>query len=304
MIWFLGIFTLVGMIYIIRFYIVRHEIKRLHKRINELNKNARYGMRLYLEENDSGLANIVGAVNLMVDEYESKLKKADEMESSIRHSIFGISHDLRTPLTSLTGYLQLLSKEPLSEKQQKYLESILTSTHALRELTENFYELCRIEFGITAITPEAINLSRMVCDCLLEFSNLFERNKPDIKIQGSEMTMMVIADEIALKRVIYNIIQNLLRYAVNNIIVTFSDCGSNFSLDINNETAEDMPDNIEQIFERFYTADPSRKNRSMGLGLYIARKLITAMGGTITAYTDNHRFGIVIRLLKVKSSIR
>ena len=298
MIWVLGILALVGLIYIVRFYIVRNEIKRILELIDKLSENARYGMRLHLEENDRGLADIVEAINRMVDEYESKLKKADEMARSIRHSISGISHDLRTPLTSLTGYLQLLSKELLSEKQRKYLDSISSSTLVLRELTENFYELCRIELGEMALNLQAVNFGQTVCDCLLEFTDLFERNNLDLRVQGSEMTMMVIADEIALKRVMYNIIQNLLRYATNNINVSFFDCGSYFSLVISNETAEDMPEDIERVFERFYTADPSRKNRSMGLGLYIARKLITAMGGAITAYTDNQSFGIVLGLLK------
>ena len=96
-------------------------------------------------------------------------------------------------------------------------------------------------------------------------------------------------------RVLNNLIQNLLRYAQGSILIAFAEDGRWAAVIISNETAADLPEETERIFERFYTADPSRSNRSAGLGLYISRKLVTGMGGEISARREGERLVVTMR---------
>lgn len=290
------VFAGASLFFVGKYFLLRYEVKRLHKQIDLLRENAEYGKRLYLEENSTLMANTIGAINRMVDDYENKLRRIGEMERNIRHSISSVSHDLRTPLTSLMGYLQLLSKEESKEKQREYLDAIFLSAGMLKDLTENFYELSRLDLDENTFLIQSLNLEHIICECFLSFYENFAGKQIELKIKDAEIPPVVLADIVALKRVLYNIIQNLLRYAQGQVFITFSKGGGYFAATIGNDTLASLPTDINRVFERFYTADPSRKDQSMGLGLYVSQKLIEGMGGEITASKDNNKFFITIKL--------
>lgn len=294
----IGALAGLGLFIAVRFYLLRHEIKRLHRQIDEMNENARYGKRMYLEENDNVLANTIGAINRMVDNYERKLRRVSEMEQNIRQSISGITHDIRTPLTSLTGYLQLLSKEASPDKQREYLDTIFNSVGMLRDLTENFYELARLDLEEDTFSIQNLNLEHIAGECFLSFYENFAQKNIELNIEDAKIPPIVLADTVSLRRVLCNIIQNLLRYAKETVSVSFSEEDGYFAVTIGNETDSLIPDDINRVFERFYTADPSRSNQSMGLGLYISQKLIAGMGGSIVAYKENLKFYVMVKLPK------
>lgn len=279
-----------------RFYLIRREIKRLTVKIRELRENAHYGQRLYLEENDRALAGAIREMNRMVDDYENQLRRASEMERNIRLSISGISHDLRTPLTSLAGYLQLLKKTPSPEKQQDYLGVILASVGVLQDLTESFYELSRLELDENRYALQSLNLEHTVCECFLRFYEDFARKNLELDIQDAAKPPVVRADPLALQRVLHNLMQNLLRYARGTVSISFFEEGDFSAVKVGNETEAILPDDIDSIFDRFYTADQSRSGRGMGLGLYISRKLVNAMGGMIDAQKHGQELFITLKL--------
>lgn len=123
MVWMICLLSMVCLFFSLRFYLLRREIKRLSVQIENLSDRAQYGTRLYLEENDRALAEVMGSINRIVNDYEGRIRRVNEMEQNIRLSISGLSHDLRTPLTSLTGYLQLLSKVDSPEKRRNTWKS-------------------------------------------------------------------------------------------------------------------------------------------------------------------------------------
>jgi signal transduction histidine kinase len=149
----------------------------------------------------------------MVDGYENQLRRVDDLERNIRLSITGLSHDLRTPHTSLAGYLQLLEKAPSPEKNQEYLGVIMDSVKVLQDLTERFYELTRLELDENSNDFQSLNLEHTVCECFLRFYEDFARNNIELDIQDAANPTVVRADPLALQRVLHNLIQNLLRYA-------------------------------------------------------------------------------------------
>ncbi|CAM4496684.1 signal transduction histidine kinase [Paenibacillus endophyticus] len=296
MYWLIGVLASLCLIFATRFYLLRREIKRLAIQMPDFAASARYGQRLYLEEHDSALAKAVLEINRMVDVYENQLRRVDELEQNIRLSITGLSHDLRTPLTSLAGYLQLMEKAPSPEKQQEYLAIILDSVKVLQGLTERFYELTRLELNENSYDIQSLNLEHAVCECFLRFFEEFDRKKIELNIKDAANPPEVCADPMALQRVLYNLIQNLLRYAIGTVTISFYEEGGFHAVKIGNETEIPLPNHIDSIFDRFHTADPSRSSQGTGLGLYISRKLVHGMGGEITAEKDKQMLFIIVKL--------
>jgi signal transduction histidine kinase len=304
MIWAFAGAAGIAVFFAARFVLLRREIRRVRAQIEDLCENARYGGRLYLEENDKTLAETIQAVNRLVDGYEDKRRQVEEMERNIRFSVSGISHDLRTPLTSIAGYLQLLSKESLTDRQRQYLDFVFHATDTLRELTENFYELSCLDMGEYVPSLQTVNLECAVCDGFLGFYENFEQKGLELVIQKAETRMLVSADVLALTRILNNIIQNLLRYAKGTITVSFSANADEetCAVTIGNESVAPLPEDAERIFERYYTADASRSGNSSGVGLYISRKLAESMGGRLTAHRQDDRLRMTLVLRKRQSA--
>ncbi|MDR1000967.1 MAG: HAMP domain-containing histidine kinase [Clostridiales bacterium] len=293
MTWLIAALTIGGAFFGLRFFLLRREVKRLRGEIMDLADNARYGKRLHLEEGDATLETAITAINKLVDGYEERLRHSEEMERNMRLNISAIAHDLRTPLTSLTGYLQLLSKEPLTDKQRGYIDTIFNAAITLRDLTENFYEISRLDLGEYVMALQPINLEHIVCETFLGFYQNFVLKKIEVDIAEAERPPIAIADDMALKRILHNIIQNLLRYAKGAVSISFqtsfqtAERENAHAVIIRNETDAPLPEDIERIFERFYMADTSRSHNGAGIGLYVSRKLIRAMNGDIIAWRQD-----------------
>lgn len=296
MIWITGSFFAICLLLIILLYLTQREIKRMAVKLKEITGRAQYGARLYLDESNKSLGQIAEAINRLIDEYEEKLRRVENMEQNIRLSISGISHDLRTPLTSLKGYLQLLEKTDASEKRMDYIDVINGSVKVLSDLIDNFYDLSRLEMGDNIFILESINLERAVSEHFLGYYENFATKNIEVTIHGAEILPIVSADLLALDRALNNLIQNLLRYAKSAVEISFSDEDDAHVLTISNDTDTVLPQDADRIFERFYTSDPSRSGKNAGLGLYITRKLIEGIGGKITARYEDNRLSVIIKL--------
>lgn len=284
MIWLTLICIAALLFFALRYIFLRLELRRVAKQFPELRKAAQYGRRLYLDRQVPALDEIVREANALISDYEDRMRRTGELEKNVRLTISGLSHDIRTPLTSLTGYLQLLSKEAvLTEKQQEYLDVARSSSETLKDLTENFYELSRLEQGEHAYACENIRLDQVVYESLFSFYNNFAEKGLNVELPDDEFELFVFADETALKRILFNLIQNLLRYANGDVKVCFDTSRHSHSVIIENESAVPLPEEPERIFDRFYKVDSSRSKRGSGLGLYVSRKLAENMGGTLSA---------------------
>jgi signal transduction histidine kinase len=297
--WIVGLLFACFALFLIAF--LRGELRELGKQTRALKACAKYGARLHSESGDRALTEMAEAVNSLVDEYEERVKRAERAEDNIRLSVSGISHDLRTPLTALSGYLQLLGKTELTPRQAEYAAAIKSSARTLSDLVENFYDLSRLELGDDIFSCSETELASFVCERFLAFYENFAERGLEVSVCGADKTYPVVADALALTRVLNNLIQNLLRYASGVISVSFVEEKEFAAVRIGNETKDLLPDETERIFERFFTADPSRSNHGAGLGLYISRKLVEAMGGRIDAERQNgNALVLTIRLPKAK----
>jgi signal transduction histidine kinase len=286
------ILAIVCALLILRFALLRRELHLLSGRIRDTIARSSYGSRLYTEDRDPVLGEMVAETNRMIESYEKQIAAASEAEENVRLSVTGISHDIRTPLTSLTGYVQLLKKELEKNeieargaddaKPREYMEQIRSSANTRIELTENFYELSRLEKSGAELPAEEVDLREAVTSVFLEFYEAFESRGIEVDIEEGD-PLPVMAEPSRLKRILYNLVQNLLRYAKSRAAVSFAHGEGTSSVTIENDTDAPLPEDIEKLFERFWSADPSRSKGSSGLGLYVSRRLAENMGGSLSA---------------------
>ncbi len=282
-------------------FFLQREIKRLTKKIATLSERQEYGGRLSVEFREKNLMDLVDALNTWVDENEQKGQAFQEMEENIRLSIVGLSHDLRTPLTAINGYVQLLEQVEDTEKREKYLTIIKQSVARLLSMTDQFYDLARIETKQKEMDLHTLSFSKEVEEVF--FSSFYEQfSEKNIEVAFAEHSIntTVLADPLMLLRVLQNIIQNLLRYADGQAKVTFSKEDSFIRLTVANPIKPGAQTSVEKVFQRFYTENTSRTNtESSGIGLYLSKKLVEGMGGEMTARLDGGIFSISVKLRRV-----
>ncbi|WP_231889824.1 sensor histidine kinase KdpD [Oceanobacillus sp. Castelsardo] len=139
------IFVFLALALLFYIYFLKRELRKLKHEVKELPTRASFGSRLSLDFRDKALLDLVDELNQMVDAFEEKSYQAKKMEENVKLSIAGLSHDLRTPLTSIKGYVQLLNETSDEAKRMHYLKIIEHSVQRLMEMTDHFYDLARIE---------------------------------------------------------------------------------------------------------------------------------------------------------------
>lgn len=215
-------------------------------------------------------------------------------EQRLKDSIAGVSHDLRTPLTAIIGYVQMLERSGLSGEQQEKAAVILKKADAMRELVESFFELSVMESGQSEIAEEPVNFTNIVSEAVVDFIPRFEAAelKPDIDLGGKSLYMA--GDRTALRRIVQNLLSNALKYTAGRVEVTLEERDGEIILTVANEVRPDASPDMERLFERFYTADDSRNSGSAGLGLYIVKLLAEKMQGAVSASLENKTLSIYV----------
>ena len=207
-------------------------------------------------------------------------------DRELKEAVVNVSHDLRTPLTALSGYVELLKGEALSPAGQRYLSQIEDRAQAMQAMTEELfrYSLAAEE---TALTLEPVDLRAAVEEALLSFYGAFQQKGvvPQLSLPQGPVTRQL--DKVALSRVLGNILTNALKYSPGELAVALSPAGV---LTFSNPAPGLDPVSAGRLFHRFYTVESSAQ--STGLGLSIARELTQRLGGTISARWESGRLQV------------
>ena len=207
-----------------------------------------------------------------------------------------ISHDLRTPLTSMTGYLQLLQKTCLTDEQKEYLEISISRGKYLQTLINDFYSISLLEDESNAPVLIKVNLDNILADTVLSFTEQFEEKGIIPNVRSLNTATYVMADEIMLRRIITNLTSNAIRYGIKKFEVEIVNTDM-VEVRFQNLIEEGYRDEleIEKLFEKFYTADLSRSQSNSGLGLYIVKLLSEKMKGGVSASLEDNK--LIVNLL-------
>lgn len=292
--WIVVFLALALLLYI---YFLKRQLRKLKQEIKEMPARAGFGSRLSLDFREKALMDLVDELNQMIDAFEEKNRQAKQMEENVKISITGLSHDLRTPLTSISGYVQLLRATTDETKRAHYLTIIEQSVQRLIEMTDHFYDLARIETNQKEMTLSSVPLSSLVEDIFLSFYDQFEEKSIELQFPEQANDWQVIADPFMLTRVIQNVAQNILRYSKSQAVISYKSEGGDLILSVKNDIKPDSKVAIEKVFMRFYTEVTSRTNaEASGLGLYLSKKLVEKMNGKMEAELEGNWFVLRIYL--------
>ncbi len=232
----------------------------------------------------------ISELSLAFNNMADSLEKLEKMRSSFLASV---SHDLRTPMTTIAGFIDgILSGAIPHEKEEYYLQIISSEVHRLSRLVSQLLDISRLESGDRRMTFEAFDVAEMARIILISLEQKLEDKSLDVSFVADEDEMMVYADKDAIYQVIYNLCHNGIKFANN---------GGRFEIRLQNDDQKKVKitvldegvtiDKEEQrlIFDRFYKTDSSRglDKSGVGLGLYICKTLIDAHGETIGVNSDN-----------------
>lgn len=254
------------------------------------------GKRLRLSAPDRPVEELLSQINGLLEDRETETRQLREREESLRRQIANVSHDLRTPLTSILGYLQLLEEDDLEPEQRaRYLQVVEGRARVLQELITAFYDLSRIEGGEYPLEIQPVDLRRRLEPLLASFYDDFQQAGFQVDVQLEDNLPPVPADPGGVTRILTNLLNNALKHGSQSLSIRLVQEGdvlvSAFSNDAPHLTQEDLP----RVFERFYTGDQMRTGQNTGLGLAIVKALAQRMGHTAFAQLENGVFTVGVR---------
>lgn len=234
-------------------------------------------------------------VNQLLELRQGEAADYRRKELDLRRQIADVSHDLRTPLTSILGYLQLLEDDALSpEKRREYLEVIRGRAAMLQTLITSFYDLSRIEGGQWQLEREPVDLGRELADQLAMAYEQLEGEGIRVEVSIQDKLPPVWGDRKAVVRVLSNLLTNAYKHGSDYLSVrAWEEDGSvvtAFSNGAKDMTAEDA----FYVFDRFYTADRTRSGQNTGLGMAIVKALVEQMGHRVSADLKDREFTVTV----------
>ena len=237
---------------------------------------------------------VAASVNQQLRELYKERRRFQQGDQELKNAITNISHDLRTPLTAISAYLDLLEQLPeqkeASEKFRHYLEQIRERTEALKKLVEELFRYSVVTSS-PELKPERVNVVNVLEESLLSFYGMIQKNGIRPQIELPEIPVWRELDIGALNRIFSNIISNALKYTDGDFMVTMKEDGS---IVFSNKAEALNPLIVGKLFDRFYTVEDNRN--STGLGLSIAKLLTERMGGLIGAEHIDGRLLIMVKL--------
>lgn len=273
----------------IKVALLRHGIKGLRRDLVE-RRGQETNTLLSLPCRDRELRRLASALNQELRALRQERLRYQQGDKELKEAVVNISHDLRTPLTAISGYLQLLQGQDLPPDTQRYLEQIGGRTQAMKRLTE---ELFRYSVVVSEenLAREPVDLRRAVEEALLSFYGALEGRGIEPQVRLPETPVIRQLDPAAVNRVLGNILTNALKYSAGDLEVTLEESGR---LTFSNSAPGLDPVAAGRLFDRFYTVEAARN--STGLGLSIAKELTQRMSGEMGAELHGGRLTVWLEL--------
>lgn len=274
----LSIICILMFLYIIMFRAKLKELLYIIKTAKNYDK-----IKIFVSESGSGVFSEVGlATNELIRSYQAKLIQQKRTEQANKELMTSLSHDVRTPLTSLLGYLDALESDILDNDEKiKYIRTSRKKAYDLKELVDNLFELFKIGSREILFSPEVKDINELLRENIIEWGAVFEQNKISLKVDIPEDEYNVNIDENAFNRIISNLLQNAVQYTGDCIEFKTQKSDSYIEIYIKDNGDGIDEESIRFVFDRLYKCDKSRSKRGSGLGLSIVKEFMDMHKGKI-----------------------
>lgn len=285
---FLALSVLFLLLYLL---ILRHSIREAAEELDEKLRTDTNTL-ISISTGDRTVRTLAAQINNQLRVLRKERLKLQVGSDELTTAVTNISHDLRTPLTAICGYLDFLEQEPQSEKSGRYLAVIRERTDAMRSLTEELFRYSVITATTDELCMEEVFLNDILEQSLAGFYGALSARGITPELQMPEEKVVRRLDAAALRRIFDNILSNAVKYSSGDLAVSLMPDGA---VTFSNSAPSLSRVQAERLFDRFYTVETARS--STGLGLSIAKLLTEKMGGTITAEYENGHLQICIAFL-------
>ena len=255
-------------------------------------KSHNTNMRLLSNTPLKPLNRLIDSINELLSETAEDRRAVEKEDRSLKESLTGISHDIRTPLTSLSGYFQLLEDTENPGERAQYSAVIKARIRDLESMLENLFSYTKLQDSEYKLLMSRINFTECVIDATLSFYGQFAEKGITPCIDIDETSAYIHGNTEAARRILQNILKNALEHGTENISVSLHTEGSKTVFRCANKCKTPDEIDISGVFRKFYKADPARRDTSTGLGLTIAWELARRMDGTLDALLEGDVFSI------------
>ena len=224
--------------------------------------------------------------------------KSQKMKTDL---ISNVSHDLKTPLTSIITYIDLLKEENLSdEKRNQYLDTLDRKAQRLQYLIEDLFEVSKASSGNITLNIESVDVVSLMKQTLLELEDKIQNSSLAIRTNFSKEKVILQLDSFRTFRVFENLVSNITKYALENtrVYIDIVDKSDFVEITLRNIAADEIKFDVNNIVERFVRGDESRNTEGSGLGLAIAKSFVELQGGTFNIEVDGDLFKVIIKFNK------
>ncbi|WMM26351.1 HAMP domain-containing sensor histidine kinase [Tissierella sp. MB52-C2] len=294
-----------NLIILIFFILIRQIIinKRIYARevisITQEIANGDLEQSIPIVGND-GYAKIAHNINEIKENYIHALEEQKKSERLKYELVTNISHDLKTPITSIINYIELVKKKGVSNEIEKYILNADMNAKRLNILIEDLFELSRIESGNIQLDISKVDIVLMIKQIGYEYTERMKEAKLELVVETTSKQILWSCDSLKMWRVFDNIIINAVKYSLPNtriyVAITENIKERQLTVSIKNISSYRMEFETDELFLRFKRADSSRSSEGSGLGLAIAKSIIEFHHGSINIETEGDMFKVIIQL--------
>lgn len=279
----------------VQLMIYKWDVRKMTNQLDGIIEKFGTNERLRTNSRNRELELFASRINYLISVFKKEQQSERRTTRELKEEITNISHDLRTPLTSIKGFAGLLMSDDLSkEEKNEYISIIRDKVDSLTDTVDLFYEMSKVDSDDQPLVIEEMTVQDILITSLLTFYPDFESRKIQVDINENYMDTVIVSDQKALERIIINITQNALRYGASFFQVSAHLEKHFLVLKAVNDASFLDSGKIHRVFDRTYTMDESRQSGQTGLGLYIVKKLSEKQGGKAAAFIENDNFVIEI----------
>lgn len=294
-------------IFILSFlYITNEKMKYLQTISNGLQRIAAGDLFFRIDEKGKDeLKNLAGNINFMAWEINNKIEAERKSEKTKNELITNVSHDLRTPLTSIMGYIGLVKEEKYENKEQmkEYLNIAFNKSEKLKSLIDDLFEYTKLANGNIALKKTTVDIGEFLYQLIEELMPIFDESNLEVITKFPDNKLEINLDPSKMLRVFENLLSNAIKYAYKStpIIISITERDEFAIIRIDNKGDNIPKEKVSKLFDRFYRMDESRssqKTEGTGLGLAICKNIIDLHGGSIWSECFDNDISFFVKLKK------